>query len=136
MSGPARASADGLDAGPEAIPSPLPAAGADLLTRSGSTVHVRPVLPDDHARLTDFYRGLSDRARTLRFCAPVNDDYLTKAAGRFAAMEGNDGVGLVATERDGRRVMWAWIRTAGAGVWRYRIFPRSGVGPSGGDPEG
>jgi len=75
------------------------------MTRSGSTAHVRPVGPDDQARLADFYRGLSEQARNLRFGAVVNDDFLTRAARRFAMLKEAEGVGLVATEREGQRVI-------------------------------
>ena len=91
--------------GHAATASPLPPAGADFLTRSGSTVHVRAVHAEDQGRLTEFYHGLSEGARRLRFCAPVNDDFLTRAAGRFATVGALGGVGLVATERDRRRVI-------------------------------
>ena len=98
MSAPASASAD-------PSPSLLPAAGADLMTRSGATVHVRAVRADDQARLTAFYQGLSDRARALRFCAAVNDDFLTRAAGRYSTLKDTEGFGLMATERDDERVI-------------------------------
>jgi acetate---CoA ligase (ADP-forming) len=75
------------------------------MTRSGSTVHVRAVSPDDQARLADFYHSLSERARNLRFGAVVNDDFLTRAAHRFAMLKEAEGVGLVATEREGQRVI-------------------------------
>ena len=98
MSGPARADVD-------PAPSLLPAAGADLMTRSGATVHVRAVRADDEARLTAFYQGLSDRARALRFCAAVNDDFLIQAAGRYSMLKDTEGFGLMATERDDERVI-------------------------------
>ena len=104
MPGPACAF-PGPTADPEAIASPLPPDGADLMTRSGSTVHVREVRADDQPRLADFYQGLSERARALRFCAAVNDDFLTRAASRYSTLEATQGVGLVATERDGGRVI-------------------------------
>ena len=83
----------------------LPPGGADLPTRSGSTVHVQAVWPGDEARLAAFYRCLSAEARSLRFGAAVNDDFVTRAAVRFSRLQDDEGVGLMATERDGGAVV-------------------------------
>jgi acetyl coenzyme A synthetase (ADP forming)-like protein len=40
---------------------------ADIALRDGSTVHVRPIRPDDETRLLDLLTSLSPDARTLRF---------------------------------------------------------------------
>src|SRR3954447_1775987 len=40
---------------------------ADIALRDGSTVHVRPIRPDDEQRLLDLLTSLSPDARTLRF---------------------------------------------------------------------
>ena len=40
---------------------------ADVVLRDGSTVHVRPVRPEDEPALTRFLQGLSARSRWLRF---------------------------------------------------------------------
>ena len=46
---------------------------ADVVLRDGSTVHVRPVRPDDEARLLAFFRSLSGESLTLRFFSPAVD---------------------------------------------------------------
>ena len=38
---------------------------ADVVLRDGSTVHVRPVRPDDEPRLLALLRGLSEEARLI-----------------------------------------------------------------------
>ena len=53
---------------------------ADVVLRDGSTVRIRGIRPDDEPRLAEFFRSLSDRARSLRFCAAVKDDFLNQAA--------------------------------------------------------
>ncbi|HWP28309.1 MAG TPA: hypothetical protein VNM50_02105, partial [Chloroflexota bacterium] len=40
---------------------------ADVVLRDGSTVHVRPVRPEDESALLQLFQGLSEEARTLRF---------------------------------------------------------------------
>ena len=44
---------------------------ADVVLRDGSTVHVRPVRPDDVPALLEFYQSLSLEARTFRFFSPA-----------------------------------------------------------------
>ncbi|MDW8058763.1 MAG: GNAT family N-acetyltransferase [Thermomicrobium sp.] len=46
---------------------------ADVVLRDGSTVHVRPVRPDDEAAIRAFYEGLSAEARKLRFFGEAVD---------------------------------------------------------------
>jgi len=57
---------------------------ADVVLRSGSTVRVRPLRPEDERRLAEFFRGLSGASRSLRFCGTVNDDFLDHAAEHFS----------------------------------------------------
>jgi acetyl coenzyme A synthetase (ADP forming)-like protein len=40
---------------------------ADVALRDGATVHIRPVRPDDEARLLGLFRSLSDQSRVFRF---------------------------------------------------------------------
>jgi acetate---CoA ligase (ADP-forming) len=45
----------------------------DIVLRDGRTVHVRPARPDDRNALEDYFIGLSDESRRLRFWGPVVD---------------------------------------------------------------
>jgi acetyl coenzyme A synthetase (ADP forming)-like protein len=45
----------------------------DVVLRDGRTVHVRPARPDDRDRLEDYFIGLSEESRRLRFWGPVVD---------------------------------------------------------------
>jgi predicted CoA-binding protein/GNAT superfamily N-acetyltransferase len=40
---------------------------ADVLLRDGRTAHLRPILPDDGDRLTQFYDNVSEQSKYLRF---------------------------------------------------------------------
>src|SRR3990172_11874557 len=46
---------------------------ADVVLRDGSTVHVRPVRPNDEAALLSFFHGLSADSRQLRFFSQTSD---------------------------------------------------------------
>lgn len=46
---------------------------ADVVLRDGSTVHVRPVRPEDEGAILAFYQGLSAEARKLRFFGEATD---------------------------------------------------------------
>ena len=53
---------------------PYPAAWvADLVTRSGVAMHVRPVRPDDEALLADFFRRVSPEDLRFRFLTGLNE---------------------------------------------------------------
>jgi len=72
------------------------ARAADIVLRDGSTLHVRPVRPEDEPALRAFFGSLSEDSRWFRFFGGSGQSFLTDAARRFAA--GNGGtVGLVAT---------------------------------------
>ncbi len=45
----------------------------DVVLRDGSTVHIRPARPDDLEPLEDYFIGLSDESRRLRFAGLVVD---------------------------------------------------------------
>ena len=53
---------------------------ADIVLRSGSTVHVRPVRADDGPALTRFLEGLSADSLWLRFFAAANLDWVVRWA--------------------------------------------------------
>jgi acetyl coenzyme A synthetase (ADP forming)-like protein len=68
---------------------------ADIALRDGSTVHVRPVRPDDRDRLLTFLQRLSVPSKAFRFfSASANLEY---AATEFAKVDYHDRFGLVAT---------------------------------------
>lgn len=70
---------------------------SDVILRDGSTVHVRPIRPDDEARLSIFLHGLSDVSRKSRFFAMTADERLTHEARRQAQVDNRAAFGLVAT---------------------------------------
>jgi acetyl coenzyme A synthetase (ADP forming)-like protein len=76
-------------------PSSLATARAAAL-RDGSTVRVRPVLPDDESRIHAFLHGLSEESRRLRYFAAVSDDRLRDEARRQANIDPAKAAGVVA----------------------------------------
>jgi acetate---CoA ligase (ADP-forming) len=83
---------------------------ADVALRDGSTMHVRPVRPEDEPALAAFLKALSDQSRYLRFfTGAVNID---EHAHRAADVDYRDRYGLVATV-GGRTVVAhaVWLRT-------------------------
>jgi acetyl coenzyme A synthetase (ADP forming)-like protein len=69
---------------------------ADIVLRDGSTLHVRPVRPDDEPGLRTFFRGLSDQSRWFRFFGGGGEHFLTDAARRSAVVDGGT-FSLIAT---------------------------------------
>ncbi len=68
---------------------------ADVVLRDGSTLHVRPVRPDDERGLRAFFEGLSPRSRWFRFfSAGVRTPALARQA---LDVDYHDRFGLVAT---------------------------------------
>jgi acetyl coenzyme A synthetase (ADP forming)-like protein len=63
--------------------------------RDGSTVHVRPIRPEDRSALETFLGGLSIDSRMLRFFSAGTD--LGKAAGAATDVDYSDRHGLIAT---------------------------------------
>jgi hypothetical protein len=83
--------------------------------RDGATVQVRPIRPDDEARLLSFLRLLSPDSRLLRFFSAGVD--LSAAAQRDANVDYGRTFGLVAVSGPGsessatpRTLTWAGIR--------------------------
>ncbi len=66
----------------------------DAVLRDGSTVHIRPVVPDDREALGKFLQGLSAESRTFRFFSPVRE--LDWAARTFTELDYVDRHGLLA----------------------------------------
>lgn len=69
----------------------------DVVLRDGSTLHVRPVRPDDEPGLLAFYCGLSEEARVMRFFSPLSDAALVQQVHRDAAVDYVHRVGLIGT---------------------------------------
>ena len=82
--------------GPVTDPTPYPQdREADVALRDGSTVHVRPVRPDDREALLEFLRGLSSESRALRFfSAAANLDWVAE---RMSDVDYSARFGLLAT---------------------------------------
>ncbi len=76
---------------------------ADVALRDGSTVHVRPLRPEDRDALLGFFRGLSDEARGFRFFSPATD--LEDASERAIDVDYSGRYGLVATGDAGERLV-------------------------------
>jgi acetyl coenzyme A synthetase (ADP forming)-like protein len=84
-------------AAPASRDSDAPPNPAHLVLRGGATIQVRPVRPDDEARLLAFLRSLSPESRVLRFAGTLSDDGLRREAARVARGEAEGAFGLVAT---------------------------------------
>jgi acetate---CoA ligase (ADP-forming) len=67
----------------------------DIVLRDGSTLHVRPVRPDDEAGLLAFYSALSEEARLMRFFSPLSDAALVQQVHRDTTVDHVRRVGLV-----------------------------------------
>jgi acetate---CoA ligase (ADP-forming) len=69
---------------------------ADVVLRDGSTVHIRPVRPDDRERIEDFLIGLSEESRRLRFWGVTVD--VTDVAAKASDVDYVDHLTLLAVE--------------------------------------
>jgi acetate---CoA ligase (ADP-forming) len=69
----------------------------DVVLRDGSTVHVRPVRPDDEPRLLAFLRSLSEQSLVLRFFSHTSDTVLGHIARQETRVDYARHYGLVAT---------------------------------------
>ena len=83
---------------------------ADVALRDGSTVHVRPVRPDDREAIEGFLRALSPESRALRFFSAAAD--LEWVAERMSAVDYEDRFGLLATLGDRVVAHAVYLRTA------------------------
>lgn len=75
----------------------------DAVLRDGSTVHIRPVRPDDRGALAGFLEALSEQSRTFRFFSPVRD--LAWAARSFTDVDYHDRHGLLALRGDPEQIV-------------------------------
>jgi acetyl coenzyme A synthetase (ADP forming)-like protein len=76
---------------------------ADIALRDGSTVHVRPIRPDDEGRLHDLLASLSPDARIMRFFSGGVD--LAAVARRDSQVDYAETFGIVATTGPGARIV-------------------------------
>jgi predicted CoA-binding protein/RimJ/RimL family protein N-acetyltransferase len=85
----------------------------DVALRDGSTVHIRPVRPDDRNRILELLQGLSPESRTLRFFTASSN--LEWVADRMSEVDYRDRSGLIATAGGGDHVVAhaAYITTRG-----------------------
>jgi acetyl coenzyme A synthetase (ADP forming)-like protein len=70
--------------------------GGDVVLKDGSTVHVRPVRPEDEPGLFALFKSLSEESRAMRFFAPTSDTVLMEEARREANVDYVRRFGLVA----------------------------------------
>lgn len=88
-----------------------PSAGeVDVALRDGSTLHIRPVAPQDRAAISEFLRALSPESRAFRFFGTVNLDW----ASRWASdVDYSDRYALVAISGSEQKIVahGAYVRT-------------------------
>ncbi|MFD6419918.1 GNAT family N-acetyltransferase [Streptomyces sp. NPDC060194] len=72
---------------------------ADVVLRDGGTARIRPITPDDAARLVAFYEQVSDEAKYMRFFAPY-PRLSDRDVHRFTHHDYVDRVGLAAVIGD------------------------------------
>ncbi|HJQ68998.1 MAG TPA: GNAT family N-acetyltransferase [Blastocatellia bacterium] len=77
----------------------------DVVLKDGSTIHVRPIRPDDEDKLLDLLLSLSQQSRWLRFFAPVSDASLTMEAHREVNVDYTSRFGVVATKGSDERIV-------------------------------
>ncbi len=77
----------------------------DLVLRDGTTVHVRPVRPEDEPRVLAFLRSLSEESRVYRFFAALGEEALAEEARRMCDVDYEGRMALVATAGPEERVV-------------------------------
>src|SRR4030095_16234464 len=68
---------------------------SDILLQEGSTIHLRPIKPDDARRLMELHSRLSPRSIYFRFFRPLPQLSEERAAS-FANVDYNDTFALIA----------------------------------------
>ncbi len=69
---------------------------ADVVLRDGRVAHLRPIRPDDAEALVEFYDGVSDESRYLRFFSPM-PRLSERDVQRFTHVDHRGRVGIVMT---------------------------------------
>jgi acyl-CoA synthetase (NDP forming)/RimJ/RimL family protein N-acetyltransferase len=72
---------------------------ADVLLRDGRVAHLRPIGPEDHDRLVEFYEQVSAESKYLRFFAPM-PRLSERDLSRFTNVDHRDRVAFVLTVAD------------------------------------
>lgn len=85
---------------------------ADVVLRDGSTVHLRPVRPEDEGTLRDFFAVLDAQSLAFRFFSGAID--VERAAAALAAVDYAERYGLLAV-RGGGRVVGHGLYVGGPG---------------------
>jgi acetyl coenzyme A synthetase (ADP forming)-like protein len=86
--------------------APYPAGReTDVVLKDGSTIHVRPLKPEDGGRLLELLRSLSAESRAFRFFGTTSDSALAAYAGRAVEVDYARRFGLIATVGDSERVV-------------------------------
>jgi acetyl coenzyme A synthetase (ADP forming)-like protein len=75
---------------------------ADVVLRDGSTVHLRPVRPEDEATLREFFAGLDPQSLAFRFFSGAVD--VERVASSLAVVDYAERYGLLAVRGEGRVV--------------------------------
>src|SRR6478736_4647872 len=91
--GSAAGSATGMPPGRAAYPRHWE---ADVLLRDGRVAHLRPIRPDDHDLLVEFYEEVSAESKYLRFFAPM-PHLSERDVTRFTTVDNRDRVAFVLT---------------------------------------
>jgi hypothetical protein len=99
--------------------------------RDGSTVHVRPVSPDDDQRLLAFFRSPSRGSRALRFFSATTDVFLMGEARRETSVDYVRTFGLVATTGPEGRIVGHAVYGRLDGGARIRVAPSEPPPPLG-----
>ena len=80
-----------------AVPGHLADLARDEQTKGGVTVHLRPIRPDDAARLVEFHKGLSTRSVYRRFFF-VHPSLSPAEVERFTHVDYVDRLAIVAVD--------------------------------------
>ncbi|HEX6843584.1 MAG TPA: GNAT family N-acetyltransferase, partial [Actinomycetota bacterium] len=75
----------------------------DIVLRDGSTVHIRPAVPEDARLVEDYFLGLSDESRRLRFWSQAVD--VTDQARRTVDVDQVNHLTLLALLGDEQRII-------------------------------
>jgi GNAT superfamily N-acetyltransferase len=89
-----------------------PTVGEEFVARDGTVVHLRPIRPDDEARLTAFHERLSPASQQLRFFS-VHPHLQPAEVRRFVNVDGTRRVAVVAIRDDDIVAVARFDRVAG-----------------------
>ena len=84
---------------------------ADVVLRDGGTAVLRPIRPDDAARLVAFYARVSDESKYLRFFAPY-PRLSERDVDRFTHVDHHDRVAFIVTVGEGMIAVGRYDRSS------------------------